>query len=176
MTTDCVFCRIISGDEPATMVYQDGEAVGIVPLTGQGSVSHVHGQGDAVTLHEDIKAAVERRLAAARAATPGPWAARTGYPQCVVSPLWREGEPEDSPYVWLISTTLTDKPDVDAEFIAANGPDRIIRDCQRDLKTLARHVPTGLESYASGRPDDCMSCSERMPCDEICDLADDYDI
>ena len=28
----CVFCRIISGDAPATLVYQDSLAIGIVPL------------------------------------------------------------------------------------------------------------------------------------------------
>jgi histidine triad (HIT) family protein len=29
--TDCVFCRIVDGDEPAEQVYRDDWAIGIVP-------------------------------------------------------------------------------------------------------------------------------------------------
>lgn len=125
-----------------------------------------------MTLHESIKAAVEQRMAQAQAATPGPWFAATDYPQMVATQRLAERRdvtdiPDDE--VWLISTTLSNWPTEDAQFIAANDPARIIRDCRRDLKVLARHAP-GNANYCSHHG------SIRYPCDEIRDLAEDYSI
>ena len=70
----------------------------------------------------------------------------------------------------------------DADFIAANGPDRIVLDCERDLNLLARHAPRHVPLVGAL----CGDCSTteysavlrfvEWPCAEICDLADEYQI
>jgi hypothetical protein len=130
-------------------------------------------------LHESIKAAVEQRLAVAQAATPGPW-------------MWIAGRVMQERGRVVISDAdglATAEPE-DLAFIAANDPARIIRDCRRDLKVLARHQPY---EYAPAEPDPyggpdsplltaCHWCLDyydqypMYPCDEIRDLAEAYDI
>jgi len=67
----------------------------------------------------------------------------------------------------------------DATFMEHNGPDRIIRDCQRDLRILDRHR---YKRYALSPEDGdqagyCTACVfGDYPCDEILDLAMEYEI
>lgn len=120
------------------------------------------------TLHDQLEAAIKERLAVAQAATPGPWERREdaivggdvsglGVPN-VVSSMGYEGPQEVA----------------DLAHVAANGPDRIIRDCERDLKVLARHRPM------IGDPRWCVWCTRESgiesvtPCVEIRDLAEAY--
>jgi len=135
-------------------------------------------------LHESIKAAVEQRLAVAQAATPGPW--RLIWRNQDLALLGRDHANADvmsSVAEWAygirpwVQADIDDCDIDDATFIAANDPDRIIRDCQRDLKVLARHAPMS----PVGRYVGCADCyddsgSRSWPCDEIRDLAEAYDI
>jgi len=123
------------------------------------------------TLHEHITAAVEKRLAVAQAATPGPWE-YDGNPSAVVV----GGEDGRS-----LCASAYNWPDpvcaANATFIAANDPARIIRDCRRDLKVLARHRPTA-DIEGRGPFYNCRWCSAPVPrhCAEIRDLAEAYEI
>lgn len=89
-----------------------------------------------------LKAAIETRLAIAEAATPGPWFAMTEHPQGVSSQAVAEGRveataPDDE--IWMINTTLSNRRQADARFLAANSPDIIKRQCLADLRRLERH-------------------------------------
>ena len=90
-------------------------------------------------LHERIKAAVEQRLATARAAGSKAWAVWTieeeDWPtriRVVVT-----GEPGVT--VALDESGLLNLPN--ALHVAANDPATIIRHCERDLRVLQRHAP-----------------------------------
>ena len=117
------------------------------------------------TLHDRLEAAVRARLSVAREAsrdlTPSDWYS--------VSDLANDHSQGGA--------GLTD---FDAEFIAANSPDRIIRGCERDLKVLARHA--AVDPYGYGDPGrHCKTCRTnigpvRHPCNEIRDLAEEYGI
>ena len=63
------------------------------------------------------------------------------------------------------------------EFLRSNHPARIVRDCRRDLKVLARHRPTA-DIEGRGPFYNCRWCSAPVPrhCAEIRDLAEDYEI
>jgi hypothetical protein len=67
--------------------------------------------------------------ARADAATPGPWKARTEYPQTVTSPTYGPDSSDED--AWVISTSLTHRPDADAEFIAH---------ARTDVPALLAHV------------------------------------
>jgi hypothetical protein len=118
-----------------------------------------------MTLHERITAAVEKRLAVAQAATPGPWVYGGDLGAVVVI------HDRDS-----LSSVASARM-ADAAFVAANDPARIIRDCRRDLKVLARHRPTA-DIEGRGPFYNCRWCSAPVPrhCAEIRDLAEAYEI
>jgi hypothetical protein len=134
-----------------------------------------------MTLHERLTAAVEKRLAVAEAATPGPWRYNPNkawhLPEDLASR--RNGEefvgagPLDAT-IGVAATGPADHPQsmADAAFIAANDPARIIRDCRRDLKVLARHRPRG--SFSGSQR--CIDDDEPWPCAEAADLAEAYEI
>lgn len=134
------------------------------------------------TLHEQLQAAINERLARARAATVGPW---------IVD--------HDGEDWWLLgggaylsaeehgiasSFELNRRAEADIAFIAANDPARIIRDCERDVKVLARHEPNVFPPAVAerfGGDPWCGVCrldpaSATWPCPEIVDLAEAYDI
>jgi hypothetical protein len=108
-----------------------------------------------MTLHERITAAVEKRLAVAQAAETD-W---------VTVGVATTGEPPFAAADDIVT------------FIADNGPARIIRDCRRDLKVLARHRPTA-DIEGRGPFYNCRWCSAPVPrhCAEIRDLAEAYEI
>jgi hypothetical protein len=140
-----------------------------------------------MTLHERVTAAVEKRLAVAQAATPGPW---------------EHVDYHGGPYPdWTFKgcgSVVTMAPDLaggdiaapngdlyprsgysprdDMAFIAANDPARIIRDCRRDLKVLGRHHTYGLQLAPEFRKG-CVHCQQGGGvCAEIRDLAEAYEI
>jgi hypothetical protein len=129
-----------------------------------------------MTLHERVTSAVEKRLAVAQAAWKGNgW--RIGLdPQPYAGSdheVWTgESKPGHTPIpigrMWNPPT---------AAFIADNDPARIIRDCRRDLKVLARHRPTA-DIEGRGPFYNCRWCSAPVPrhCPEIRDLAEAYEI
>lgn len=81
------------------------------------------------TLHARLRAAVEERLAAARAATPGPWRWSPNY---------------GDPYVADAGGIPVAPPPIqspDAEFIAANDPAATVRRCEALLRVVERHAP-----------------------------------
>jgi hypothetical protein len=116
------------------------------------------------TLRERLQEAVNGRLRIAEAATSGPWAYDSGLGMVVLI------HNKDSLSV-VASASVED-----AAYIVTNAPERTIRECQRDLRVLERHVPyddtSGAYSYTG-----CVTCSyRRWPCDEIKDLAEAYQI
>jgi hypothetical protein len=111
-------------------------------------------------LHERLQEAVNERLRIAEAATPGPWVYDSGLGMVVLI------HNKDSLSV-VASASVED-----AAYIAANGPDRTIRECQRDLRVLERHVHRG--HYASIQQ--CAVCKVPLPCPELLDLAEVYEI
>jgi len=147
-------------------------------------------------MHELIKAAVEQRMAQARAATPGDWViGRTteldwgpivhGEPNTryfAAGQEWPQTVQVHGTHVcvtgpgggMVADSARTRYRLANATFIAANDPPRIIRDCQRDLKVLARHnrEPGVLSAWV------CRRCRpvRRGPCAELLDLAEAYGI
>jgi hypothetical protein len=131
-------------------------------------------------LHERIETAVKQRQAVAQAATPGPWQA---FGDSVAAPIDQcncagGGEWPHEPGCGQEQIVYNTR-ELDATFIAANGPARIIRDCQRDLKVLERHVA----SPAFTERPVCLTCRrpgymmiELLPCPELRDLAEAYGI
>jgi hypothetical protein len=134
------------------------------------------------TLHDQLEAAIKERLAVAQAATPGPWRYNPSKawhsPEDL--PTRRNGEefvgagPLDAT-VGVAATGPADEPQsmADATFIAANGPDRIIRDCTEDLWLLRKHPPCTDEDCAGG---DCHSCTQFMPCSHVVSLMRRYGV
>jgi hypothetical protein len=134
-----------------------------------------------MTLHERVTAAVEKRLAVAQAAWKGNgW--RIGLdPQPYAGSdheVWTgESKPGHTPIpigrMWNPPT---------AAFIAANDPARIIRDCRRDLKVLARHGPHNGMAEPDHVGEYCGRCSmlnqigDPYPCPDVLDLAEAYEI
>jgi hypothetical protein len=117
-----------------------------------------------MTLHERVTAAVEKRLAVAQAATPGPWVYDGDLGAVVVI------HDRDS-----LSSVASARM-ADAAFVAANDPARIIRDCRRDLKVLGRHHTYGLQLAPEFRKG-CVHCQQGGGvCAEIRDLAEAYEI
>ena len=129
-------------------------------------------------LHAQLRAAVEARLATARAATPGPW-----FWDQTPSNGWGEGEQEPvlnsstdpEPYEdggqtrWSYKSVVSAwghdawgviVEDADAAHIAANDPATVERQCLADLRRLERH----------GYDPDTGRCFE---CMEWCDCADE---
>src|SRR5438552_3806378 len=96
-----------------------------------------------MTLHDQLEAAIKERLAVAQAATAGPWisASNTGRKDgiALVGALASRGTGRA---VAVLADADVRQRHLDAKHIAANGPDRIVRDCERDLKVLARHKPS----------------------------------
>lgn len=140
------------------------------------------------TLHERLETAVRERLALARAATPGPWS----------QPYEVVGEPGDDGW-WIlngaagtdehaVAVTLPYNPraEADARLIAANGPDRIVRDCLEDLDVLTRHSPGSYISRLLDHKPTCVQCSQTnesawmyyrtYPCPDVRSLARRYQI
>lgn len=139
------------------------------------------------TLHERIEAAVRERLALAQAATPGPWS----------QPYEVVGEPGNGGWWILNGATGTDehavavslpynpRAEADARFIAANGPDRIVRDCLVALDMLRRHSRGTYISPLDDEPtcehcthsnESAWMCYRTYPCPDVRSLARRYQI
>jgi ribosomal protein S18 acetylase RimI-like enzyme len=130
-----------------------------------------------MSLHDRIEAAVRERMAVAQAATPGPWAIwrdldfqgfyTVGDEAGVIAEgeVYIEGEVNPTAHVYV---------EPDAEFIAANDPARILRDCAEDLGVLRRHRPC--VGHCETVPEDshqvwCHRCSTgQLPCPEVLSL------
>jgi hypothetical protein len=118
----------------------------------------------AMTLHERVVAAVEARLAVAQAAPRAAWNA------------YVEGgddgwavESDDGESGFMVG------PEDIARFIADNDPARIIRDCRRDLKVLARHAPTHHPAVKAGQTGGWVIHSKDRPAHDVCDYDDSTD-
>jgi hypothetical protein len=132
-----------------------------------------------MTLHERLRAAVEERKRVATEAADrdsGEW---------FMGDKWNVHRVEsDAGYDWYAEHALVVFGNVkpQSEHIALNDPARVLRDCDRDLKVLERHVDAGVEDeYSTGW---CRGChanfyeewAEEWPCPEIRDLADEYGV
>jgi hypothetical protein len=147
-----------------------------------------------MSLHERLEAAIRERLAVAQAATPGPW--RVGdwnatygtaeeeisviehAPTLGAFPAVRQ-RGDELTLVLQLQDGFVDEVQPNLIFITANDPARIIRDCERDLRLLERHV----QSPAFTEKPVCRACrrpgymmAQLWPCPEITDMADAYAI
>jgi len=136
------------------------------------------------TLHDLLEAAINERLAvgfAAAAAKPGTWKAITthdgwefdGFSRVVALEETATGR-ISRPVASQIADALTLQrapfsaepvPAAVANHIAANGPDRTIRDCVEDAEVLVQHPAPW-----------CTRCREMQPCDEVLSLARRHNI
>lgn len=136
-------------------------------------------------LHTRLVAAVHARAAVARAATPGPWFVDNPNQGSEYFPFWtvRNDEfvtpsgDEDAP---ALDFQLHTGCAADAELVAANGPDVVLRQCEADLRRLERHAP--YRHYPSQETPDCAYCytsqTDNMawPCDDYLDIAAAYGV
>lgn len=126
------------------------------------------------TLHDRLRAELDRRLAVARAATPGPWRVD---PTATVVPHLRHWNGPGSSGVCAAELELIWRGVVaneDAWHIALHDPADAIRRYVGELEVLERHngyvIPAGHGHY-SGRPN-CNVCNGmEWPCREIRSLA-----
>jgi hypothetical protein len=117
---------------------------------------------------EKIIAAIAAKEAKAQAATRGAWRIKGLYRQlegCRCLSCY-----EDTP--WAYEIDVVDGPDSgncfypmhidkpDAEFIADNGPDEVLRSCAADRETLERHRPVLYHGRFS---------EDERDCDDMCD-------
>ena len=116
-----------------------------------------------------LRAVVEKRLAVARAATPGPWR------MLMVGRL-------------VMGDYETAMPRPNGIHIALNDPADVILACERDLAVLERHAVIDQRNWSVARGDftepACVHCEltsndgdplfRDWPCDEIRDLATRY--
>lgn len=152
-------------------------------------------------LHSRLKAAVEERLAVARAAGGRSWLVVDVPPFTDPLLLAQDG---DGDTLTTLGTVDVDMPA--RSHLSANDPARIIRDCERDLRALERHRPKWetvqwWDAPTVGEADVCATCGNRepvewelgygnygvkpegwvdsyvlWPCNEILDLATAYEI
>lgn len=129
-----------------------------------------------MTLHERLEAAIRERLAVAQAAGGQAWKTSmvslymNGNEDGAIRPVSGGPFVIQGRFVGGIAT-----------HVVANDPARIIRDCERDLKVLARHQPAYEGSRECGHcelggSDDIGDANRPWPCPEITDLADAYAI
>lgn len=64
----------------------------------------------------------------------------------------------------------------DADLIVNENPAAVLRQCERDLKVLARHRPRLVPGAVGVQCDTCEPPDWRWPCIEITDLAEAYAI
>jgi hypothetical protein len=133
------------------------------------------------TLHTRLRAELERRLAVAKAATPGPWEwVQMSKFFALRSTIEVEIGGEDvRPFV----LPVIKNPDPgDRVFIALHDPADAIRRYQRDLKTLERHTPVEVHTNIDPR---MVACAYEWRdgdgyvepyefCPHVKDLVDDY--
>lgn len=129
------------------------------------------------TLHDTLRAELDRRLAVARAASWDEWrhnpAKQWHLPEDL--PLRRRGEefvaagPTDSP-TCIAATGPADDPQsmADAAHIALHDPADALRRYTGELEVLERHAPCTDENCSGG---DCHRCAEFHPCSELMSLA-----
>lgn len=130
------------------------------------------------TLHARLRAELERRLAVARAATPGPWmsASHTGRKDGIAL-VGRVEDRGTGRAVAVLSDADVHQRHRDAEHIALHDPADAIRRYEGELEVLERHAPypvsggigcdhcTRLCHSRSGLG--CDSPDAPYPCDEI---------
>lgn len=139
-------------------------------------------------LHAALLEAITARKARAEAASPGPWIICDPNEGSGALPFWNvvndaylNPSGDDEP---VLDVELHVGSKADADLIAAEDPAAVLRQCERDLKVLARH--------AAGDPkggDDTVACAgcthinfsawecwSAWPCIEITDLAAAYAI
>lgn len=139
------------------------------------------------SLYARIEAAILSRQERAQAATGGLWRAFGTYVATEVNACtcaggfeWVPHEPHCG-YEPIHGGGLAEH---DATFIAAEDPAFVLRQCERDLKTLERHLPTASTispDYHTFCDDTCTGircqcCSRDAPCPDIQDLADAYSV
>lgn len=129
-------------------------------------------------LHTTLRAAVQARLALARAATPGPWT--TPYREHDVG--WLVHNARGTEYAMTIAVMHSVDSEADAKHIAANDPGTVIRGCERDLRVLERHRSVdGMGKYRDVG-EYCDQCSrlsqigEMYPCPDVLDMAQAYNV
>lgn len=135
-------------------------------------------------LHSRIAVEIERRLAVARAATPGPWrhdpAKQWHAPEDLAER--RNGEEfvgAGKPTIAIAATGPADHSQsmMDADHIALHDPADAERRYSAALRVLNRHAPAPrLTDPLRGEVDpwdlaDCAHCDEALPCRDLRDLA-----
>ena len=123
-------------------------------------------------LHARLRAEVERRLAVARSATPGPWrihTAGTGI-RGSVPYAWVTDTPKGQPQINPIVERHHGGTVTDMAHIALHDPADAIRRYAGELEVLERHVPLP-DPWRHGVTCNGCSRSTAWPCPEIRSLA-----
>jgi hypothetical protein len=123
------------------------------------------------TLHDLLEAAIKERLAVAQKAA------------FANLPPWRWG-PISVRYDGLIDAlngivlelTKRDIHRDSAAFIAANGPDRIIRDCTEDLRLLSQHEPDEADVLRGLDPECACGHGLNRECPQVLSIGRRYGI
>jgi len=132
-----------------------------------------------MTLHDRLEAAVRARLSVAREATPGPWVADPTGTVAAQADLvddmltWPNGPSEVAEC--YRSERPTERAD-NAAHIAANSPDRIIRDGTEDLWLLSLHQPHPNDVRNGFDPECTCGYWQQRTCPNVLSLARRYGI
>lgn len=135
-------------------------------------------------LHSRIRTELDRRLAIARGAEPGPWEVGPTFGALDNRVYVRQaGDLVDSIGTCVFAGQVTNMPRfrATAAFIAAHNPSDAILRYTRDLAVLERHaLSRSSASHAFCAPGcqggDCSRCGSEYPCPDIHDLAESLGI
>ncbi len=121
-----------------------------------------------------VRAAITETMRIAWEATPGPWVVHWQYGEVGV-----DIEPADRIGRYVVCPDpAAGLVEADARHIALHNPKDIIRRCEADLRTLARHAPDG-PVVIDERGDPvvwCLYCGRTWPCPDVLDRADVYGV
>ncbi len=115
-------------------------------------------------LADQLRTALDRAEATARAATPGPWHALDG------------GVVDDDHEQWPVADTDSKRNREDRVFIAANDPAHVLLTVAAHRRIVDRHQP----QQVNGDYHECRTCSDGYgyhdpaPCADLRDIASIY--
>jgi len=128
------------------------------------------------TLHDTLRAELDRRLAVARAATPGPWrVCAEGSEGSRIAPDYRDALGK-SRFIGILNGRVQPEDGRNAAHIALHDPTDAIRRYTGELEVLERHAPRRLVGEMRGwvdvkNPERCARCWADWPCVELMSLA-----
>lgn len=134
-----------------------------------------------MTLHDQLRAAIEARRKQAQAAAlgdHGDWGVEA---RDSIGVIFRDEAGEHGGFLLTLFESALPDNGAGLLHVAANDPVTILRHCVRDLAVLNRHEPYWLDMGADRGGPWCSTCAPNYedipaewPCDEITDLAAAY--